>query len=86
MDKGGQQEMVETRRGDDGCGSGSWRQWTSTAADKDDGDGGQRQRRTTKAADNDGMQDQAADYEGEGEEQAANNNGIRQKADKPVGQ
>jgi hypothetical protein len=38
-----------------------------------------------KAADNDGMQDWAADYEGEGGERAANNNGIRQKA-KPAGQ
>jgi hypothetical protein len=26
-----------------------------------------------------------ADYEGEGEERAVNNNGIRQKADKPTG-
>jgi hypothetical protein len=35
----------------------------------------------TKAADNNGMQDWAADYKGEGGEWAANNNGIRQKAD-----
>ncbi len=46
-----------------------------------DGDGGRRQRWTTKAADDYGMQDRAADYEGEGGERAANNNGIR-----PVGQ
>ena len=31
-------------------------------------------------------QDQAADYKGEGGEWAANNNSIRQKADKPAGQ
>ncbi len=53
---------------------------TMVAVD-DDGNGGQRQRRMMKAADNDGMRDQAADYEGEGGEQAANNNGIR-----PAGQ
>jgi hypothetical protein len=51
------------------------------AAMDDDGDGRQRQRRIMKAADDDGMQDQAADYEGEGGERAANNNGIR-----PAGQ
>ncbi len=31
------------------------------------------------------MQDWVADYEGEGGERVANNNGIRQKADKPAG-
>jgi hypothetical protein len=36
--------------------------------------------------DNDGMQDWAADYKGEGGERVANNNGIRHKADKPTGQ
>jgi hypothetical protein len=46
----------------------------------DDGNRGQ-QRRTMKAADDDGTRDQAADYEGEGGEQASNNNGIR-----PAGQ
>ncbi len=46
-----------------------------------DGEGGQRQRRTTKAADDDGTQDQTADYKGEGGERVANNNGIR-----PAGQ
>ncbi len=38
---------------------------------------GRWQRQMTKAANDDGMQDQAADYKGEGGEQAANNNGIR---------
>ncbi len=47
------------------------------AAVDDNGNGGQRQRRTTKAADDDGTRDRAADYKGEGGEQAANNNGIR---------
>ncbi len=46
----------------------------------DNGNGGQGQRRTTKAADDDGVQDQAADYEGKGGEQAANNNGSRPAA------
>ncbi len=32
------------------------------------------------------MQDWVADYEGEEGERAANNTGIRQKADKPAGQ
>ncbi len=45
--------------------------------DEDIGDGGQQQQQTTTVADNDGMQDQAADYKGEGGERAANNNGIR---------
>ncbi len=86
MDKGGRQETAETWSGNDGCGGGSWQQWTSTVADNNDGDGRQRQRQTTKAVDGDGTQDRAADYEGEGGEQVANNNGIRQKADKPAGQ
>ena len=47
------------------------------AAVDNDGDGGRRQRQMTKVADDDGTQDQVADYEGEGGEQAANNNGIR---------
>jgi hypothetical protein len=51
------------------------------AAVDDDGDGGRRQRQMTKAVDDDGMQDRAADYKGEGGERAANNNGIR-----PAGQ
>ncbi len=45
------------------------------------GNGKQQQRRMTKAADDDGMQGQAADYEGEGGGWAANNNAIR-----PAGQ
>jgi hypothetical protein len=36
--------------------------------------------------DDNGMQDWVADYKGEGGEWAANNNSIRQKADKPSGQ
>ncbi len=55
-------------------------------ADNDNGDGGRRQRRMTKAADDNGTGDWVADYKGEGGERAANNNGIRQKADKPTGQ
>jgi hypothetical protein len=49
-------------------------------------DGGQRQRQTTKTADNNGTQDRAADYERDGGERAANKNSIRQKADKPARQ
>ncbi len=48
--------------------------------------GGQRrQRQTTMVADNDGTQDQVVDYNGEGQEWEANNNGIRHKAMKPAG-
>ncbi len=65
-------------------GGGRRRQRTTTAvkADSNNGDGGrrQRQRRTTTAADDDGTQDQVVDYEGEGGERAANNNGIRAHA------
>jgi hypothetical protein len=50
------------------------------------GNSRRQQWRMTKAADNDGTQDWAADYKGEGGERAANNNNIRQKADKPAGQ
>ncbi len=50
------------------------------AVDKD-GDGGQQQRQTTKAAIDDNTQDQSADYKGERGEQVENNNGIR-----PTGQ
>jgi hypothetical protein len=46
-------------------------------ADDDNGDGGRRQQQTTTAVDNNGRQDRAADYKGEGGERAANNNGIR---------
>ncbi len=57
----------------------------------DVGGGGRRQRQTTKAVDDkevddDGTQDWAANYKGEGGEWAAKNNGIRQKADKPARQ
>jgi hypothetical protein len=40
-DKSGQQEMAETRNGNDGCRGGSWQRWTTTAADDNNGDGGQ---------------------------------------------
>jgi hypothetical protein len=46
-------------------------------ADDDNGNGGRQQQQTTTAVDNDGMQDQVADYKGEGGERVANNNGIR---------
>jgi hypothetical protein len=78
--------MAETWSGNDSCGGGSWRRWTLTAVDNDDGNGGQQQWRTTKGVDNDGTRDRAAGSKGEGGEWAANNNGIRQKADKPAGQ
>jgi hypothetical protein len=58
-----------------------WLRQTTMAVVDYDGEGGQRQRRTTKAADDDGTQDQTADYKGEGGERVANNNGIR-----PAGQ
>ncbi len=86
MDKSRQQETVETQSDNDGCGDGSWRWWTLTAADNNDGNSRRQQWRTTKAADNNGMQYWVADYKGEGGERAANNNGIRQKADKPARQ
>ncbi len=77
---------METWSGNDNCGGRSWRRWTSTAADDNDGNGGQQQWWMTKAADDNVTQDQAADYKGEGGERAANNNGIRQKSDKPTRQ
>ncbi len=86
IDKSGRQETAETRSGDDGCGGGRWRQWMAPGADNNDGNGGQQQRWTTKAADDNSIQDWVANYEGEGGERAANNNGIRQKADKLAGQ
>ena len=46
-------------------------------AEDDNGNGRQQLQRTTTAADDNGMQGWAADYEGEGGEQATNNNGIR---------
>ncbi len=51
------------------------------AAVDNNGNGGRQQRRRTKAADDDSTQDQEVDYEWEGGERAANNNGIR-----PAGQ
>jgi hypothetical protein len=56
-------------------------QRTTMAAVDKDGDGGQQQRQTTKAAIDDNTQDQSADYKGERGEQVENNNGIR-----PTGQ
>ncbi len=47
-------------------------------AAEDNNDGGGRWQRTM-AADDDGTQDWAEDYDGEGRERAANNGGIRQK-------
>jgi hypothetical protein len=47
------------------------------AAMGNNSDGGQQQQKTTKVVDDDGTQDPAADYEGEGGDQAAYNNGIR---------
>ena len=43
----------------------------------EDSSGGQRRRMT--AADDNGTQDWAADYDGEGRERAANNDGIKHK-------
>jgi hypothetical protein len=40
-----------------------------------DGDGGQQRWQTTMAADDDGLQDWAADYDGEGRERAARDGG-----------
>ncbi len=37
MDKIWRQERAETQSSNDGCGSGSWQQWTLMAADDDDG-------------------------------------------------
>jgi hypothetical protein len=33
-------EMAETWSGDDSCGGGRWRRWTTMAADDNNGDGG----------------------------------------------
>ncbi len=44
------------------------------AADNN-GDGGQQRWRTMTAADDDGSRDQAADYDGEGQERAARDGG-----------
>ncbi len=45
------------------------------AVAEDGGDGQQRQRQTMTAADNNGMQDWAADYKGDGQERAARDGG-----------
>ena len=66
--------------GDDSCGGGTWRRWTTMAAVGNDGVGRQ-QRRTTKVVNDDGMQGRAADYKGGRGGWAANNKGIR-----PAGQ
>jgi hypothetical protein len=50
----------------------------------DNCDGRRQQRQTMKAADDDGTQGWAADYEGEEGEWAASNDCIRHKADKPA--
>jgi hypothetical protein len=70
-------------------GSGGRRRWqmmTTVKADNNNSDGGrgQRRRRTMTAANANGTQDRAADYEGEGGEWAANNNGIRARREKSV--
>jgi hypothetical protein len=48
-----------------------------TAADDDNSNGRQRHQQTMTVADDDGTQDWAADYKGEGGERVANTNGIR---------
>jgi hypothetical protein len=84
-DKSRWRETAETQGGNDGCDNGRWRRWTTTAADDNDSDGGRQHRQTTKVADDNGTQDRTVNYEGEGGERAANNNGFRQKA-KPSSQ
>ena len=79
------QERVAREGGDSAVAMRRWRQRTTMVVVDDDGNGGQRQRWMTKAADDDGTQDQAADYEGEGGERTVNNNGIRHK-EKPAKQ
>jgi hypothetical protein len=69
--------MAETWSGNDGCGGRKWRRWMTTAADDNSSDGRRQQQQTTTAVDNNGTQDQVADYKGEGGECMANNNGIR---------
>ena len=76
MDKSRRQETAETQSGNDGCGGGRWRRWTTMVAYDNNGNGGRRQRRwqmTTAVNDNNGTQDRVADYKGEGGEWAANN-------------
>ncbi len=54
------------------------------AAAEDSGGGRQQRRQRTTAADNDGTQDRAGDYDGEGRERAANNDGIRYRMEKTM--
>jgi hypothetical protein len=79
--RAGGERRRRQRSGNDGYRGRRWRRQTTTAAVDNNGNGRRKQRWTTKVADDDGTQDQAADYKGEGGEQAANNNGIR-----PAGQ
>jgi hypothetical protein len=69
--------MLAAEVEDGSSGQQQRRRMTTAMADNNIGNGGQRQQQTMTAADNDGTQDRAVDYEGEGGEQAANNNGIR---------
>jgi hypothetical protein len=54
------------------------------AAADDSGGGRQWQRWWTKAADNNRTQDWVVDYDGEGQEQAGNNIGIRRQTEKTM--
>jgi hypothetical protein len=68
---------------EDGSGGQRRRQTTTTVeADADNGNGERQQQRgwMMTAVDDGGTQDWAADYEGGGREQVANNNGIRAHA------
>ncbi len=56
----------------------------SSFAAEDSGGGWQGQRWWTKAVDDNGIQDSAADYNGEGQERAAKNNGIRHQTEKTM--
>jgi hypothetical protein len=58
---------------DNGGGQRQWQWRTTTMATA----GGRQQQQTMTAADDNGTQDWAADYKGEGGERAVNNNGIR---------
>jgi hypothetical protein len=51
-------------------------------AAEDSGSRQQWQRQQMMAADDDGTRDRAADYNGEGQEQAENNDGIRHQTEK----
>ncbi len=63
---------------EDGGGGQRRQRTTATAmADNDNGNSRQQQQQTMTEADDDGTQDWAADYKGEGGERVANNNRIR---------